>query len=412
MTINTQELDPGASQIAFPKDCAYEVRVLRSLKEIESVRTVWCAMQWCPEADIDFVSFIVNTRTNILHPYVVVVSKEGKPVSLFAARIENGHLPIKIGYKTLFRPKVRQLVIFYGGFMGDTSRPLCEIVVRQLLESLKQREAEMLVWGGVGWESDLKDVLDKEPAWFCRDHLARSSEHWSLTLPGSLEEFIDQRLGKRSRQWARKAIRTLNKEFSGEIRYGYFSSPEETKELIAHATTISQKTYQHGLGVGFKNDEEHLNRLNLEAQLGWLRGYVLFLKNKPVAFWSALEYRETGYLAFTGYDPDYHNYDVGSILFFHMIEDICRKNPKHIKRLDFGLGTSYYKSRFCDEKLEETTICVFASSPRAVLLGLLRLVTVGPMEMVANFFRGLGLEAKIKKLWRARAIRRQQTANQ
>src|ERR1035441_9509275 len=100
---------------------ALQVKVLRTLEEVEKMRPVWSVMQSNPESDIDFVSFIATIRPEIVRPYVVVVYKGSEPISLLVGRVENSHLEAKIGYTTLWRCRVRRLAIFYGGLMGETS---------------------------------------------------------------------------------------------------------------------------------------------------------------------------------------------------------------------------------------------------------------------------------------------------
>ncbi len=58
------------------------------LKRWSNCRPFWSIHQRDPESDIDFYSFIVKIRPEIIRPHVIVVLQAGKPVALVAARIE------------------------------------------------------------------------------------------------------------------------------------------------------------------------------------------------------------------------------------------------------------------------------------------------------------------------------------
>ena len=121
------------------------------------------------------------------------------------------------------------------------------------------------------------------------------------------------------------------------------------------------------------------------------------MKEEPVAFWLCTVYGDTVHLDFTGFDPELRKYEVGTALFLRLLGELCAQGVKH---LDFGLGTAFYKERFGDAKFEETTMCVFASSLRAVALSVARLLTGGPSEVVRALLLRFRLEQKVKKLWR------------
>jgi CelD/BcsL family acetyltransferase involved in cellulose biosynthesis len=376
-----------------------EIRVLRTLEEVEHIRNVWSAMQWCPESDIDFYSFIVKVRPEIVRPHVLVVYRHGQPVAIFAGRVENSLLEIKIGYKVIWRAKVRRIINPYGGFMGESSREVSEALIRQLLRSLREESADILLLASIRRDAELARLTRRVPNPLCRDYLPHTARHWTMNLPASLEEILEQRMSKKHRYWARRIMRLLEKDFPGALRYACYSAPNEVEKLYKDAHQVARKTYQWGLGVGFCDSEEQRKRLRLEAEKGWLRGYVLYLRDEPVAFWNCVVYQDKAYLASTGYDPAFAKYEVGTALFLRLINDMCCQN---LKQLDFGIGSAFYKERFGDIGVEEDTICVFASTFRGIFLNALRLLTSGSVGLVRGTVRLLGLEQRLKRAWRKR----------
>jgi ribosomal protein S18 acetylase RimI-like enzyme len=381
-------------------DATYEVKVLSTREEVEKLRLFWSSIQREPEADIDFYLFIVNLRPEIIRPCIVVAYKNGRPVTLLAGRIEDSRFEIKIGYKVLWRCKIRRFINFYGGFMGARDLEITTLVVKRLLQALREQGASLCVWDGVRWSSDLHQVLKSAPNLLCRDHLASPNPHWTMNLPGSLEELLEKRMNKKHRYWAKRTMRMLEKDFPDAVRYTSYSTSQEMPALFRDAVAVAQKTYQWGLGVGFSDSEEQKKRLELESRKGWLRGYVLYLKEEPVAFWICTLYGETIHLDCTGFDPSLRKYEVGTALLLHVIRDMCGQK---IKRMDFGLGTALYKEKFGDSQFDETTMWIFRFSLRGILLNVLRHLTQGPIESLRKIIKRLGLEQKLKRLWRSRA---------
>lgn len=381
----------------MPEGSEFEVKVLRTLEEVEQLRGAWHSMQWNPESDIDFVSFIVKVRPEIIRPHVIVVYRNGQPVTLLAARLEQGHLDIKIGYKVICRIKIRQIGTFYGGFMGQTTSEIAEIVVRHLVRSLREENADILMWSGVRCRSELHDLLNRLPGLMCRDYLARAAGHWSMSLPLSLEEILKGKMSKHFRAFARRIVRHLERDFPDTLRYICFSKPEGVEQLYKDVLQVAKKTYQWGLGVGFRDTEEQMQRLRLEAEKGWLRGHVLYIKGQPVGFWICTVYQDAGYSVSTGYDPAFAKYNVGTAMFLHLIDEMCREK---VKRFDFGIGSSFYKERFGEAVTQEAILSVFAFNIRGISLNALRVFTGLPVLLGRNILQHLGLEQKIKTLWR------------
>jgi hypothetical protein len=388
-------------------DGKFQVRILRTLVELEELRGFWSTLACDPESDLDFINFIINSRPEIMYPYVLVVSQDSQPVALVAGRIERAHFEVKAGYKVLWRIPIRRLTIFYGGFMGQTSPEITEVVVRQLLQSLREEKADLLLWSGVQTGTDLHRLLTRIPSRLCRDHLAQPVPRWRMTLPSSLDELLEQRMNKKHRYWAKRLFRQLEKDFPDPVRLACFSKAGETDRFFNDVIQVARKTYQWGLGVGFLDDVEHKERLRLEAANGWHRGYVLYLNGQPAAFWICIVHQGTVYSAFTGYDPQYRKYELGTVLFLRMIGELTRE---HLKLLDFGPGTALYKERFGDSQFAEATFRTFAGTGRGICFNALRMATELPVQTVRELLRRFGIEQKVKKAWRRLATPRRPLA--
>lgn len=375
----------------------FKVQIITDTVQMAQFSRVWAQLVSHPNVDFDFYSLIVNVRSQYVCPYLMVIVKGDQPISLLVGRIESTDFPIACGYKVLFRPKIRRLTIIEGGFMGDRSVPVCELAAREVLQSLRDLKVDMLSWDCIPSQSGVSALLQSLPGILCRDYLVKSRQHWAMNLPASLAEFIEQKMNKKHRYWAKRTMRALEKDFPKEIRYACYRHPAEVSLLLQDGLRVARKTYQWSLGAGLQDNLESRERLRLSAEKGWLRGYLLYVKEEPVAFWITTEYQGAVYLNSTGYDPDFRKYEVGTALFLYLVGEACRRN---LKRLDFGLGSAHYKERFGDEKFEETSVNVFASSFRGISLNAVRLMAQGPPEAARAFLLRTGLERRVKRIWR------------
>jgi CelD/BcsL family acetyltransferase involved in cellulose biosynthesis len=169
--------------------------------------------------------------------------------------------------------------------------------------------------------------------------------------------------------------------------------------VIAEAEVIAKKTYQRGLGVGFEDTPAMHGRLNFCAQKGWLRAGVLYIGDRPCAFWIGTVYDGVFVSDFLAFDPEFRDYSLGSYLLIAMIEEFCKEG---IKAVDFGFGPGEYKERFGNSELREASVHIFAPNFKGITLNALRTVTVLVENTLKKTLQKTNLLPKIKRLWRER----------
>jgi CelD/BcsL family acetyltransferase involved in cellulose biosynthesis len=174
--------------------------------------------------------------------------------------------------------------------------------------------------------------------------------------------------------------------------------------MIQDVDGIARKTYQRGLGVGFTDSFEMHRRLSLEAEKGWLRGYVLYVQNAPSAFWIGTLYLGTFHSDYMGYDPALGKYSPGMFLAVKVIEELCNGSDSggQIYKIDFGLGDAQYKEVLGDSEWSDASLYIFPCSFKGIGLNVVR-TSAAILERVAR--RALeesGLLGKVKKMWRLR----------
>ena len=97
----------------------YTIRTLRSMEDLESVQDAWRALQTHPNTDYDFYRLIVAARSEVIGPYVLVLSRGDQVEAILVGRLENVRMECRLGYKVICRPRARVLTIVHGGLMGQ-----------------------------------------------------------------------------------------------------------------------------------------------------------------------------------------------------------------------------------------------------------------------------------------------------
>jgi CelD/BcsL family acetyltransferase involved in cellulose biosynthesis len=180
-----------------------------------------------------------------------------------------------------------------------------------------------------------------------------------------------------------------------------FRASEDLDRLFEDSAAVHRTTYQAGLGVGFSSDELHRRLTQLTMERGWFRGYVLYLRDEPVAFCHGNVYRNTFGLDATGFDPAHAESRPGGFLLMRLIEDLCADESVHA--FDFGFGDATYKRQLGDESWLERDVSVWTPRPRSIRLNLTRTVLAGADSAARAALRRGGLVTKARRIWRTRA---------
>ena len=383
------------------------IRVFRTFEEIEEIRDVWSSWHQHPNSDIDFYSLIVRSRPEMLRPHVVVHYRDGVPDAMLVGRIERARLEFRVGYKTFYRAKVRQLTLVHRGELGTLSPQNCDLLIRQVMHSLRRGEADVAFFNFVRTDSSLYASASELPGFLSRDHFGTAAIQRSTTLPSTVED-VYQRLSGKARKTLKRQARKILSDFEGKVQIRTFSKTAELDDAIRDVERIAKKTYQRGLGVGFCDDENMRRQLVLEAERGWLRIHVLYIGEKPCTFWIGCLYGQTFHSNFLGYDPEYAKYSIGMYLVVTVLENfIIHAVTDQPERIDWGLGDAQYKEVLGDQNWQETSLYIFAKTFRGILLNTFRTPVVFIDEILKKVLERTKLLQKVKKIWRDRARQRQ-----
>jgi len=376
-------------------------RILRSEAEIETVRKDWERWQQHPHSDLDFFLMIVKTRPEVISPYVLALYRDDVLHTLLVGRLERAQYQLSVGYWRILGFPVRTLSFVYGGLLGDTSGENCATLLRGLAGCLKRERAHLATLHFVKVGSPMHRAACRMPRLLCHDYFDETQPHWVMKLPGDSEE-IYKKMSPKARQNRRYEMKRLFKTFP-TARVECFTEEADLDLVMEDAECIARRTYQRGLGVGFFPDHGTRERLALEAARGRFRAYLLYLGDRPVAFFIGTLSRGVLYDNFTAYDPEYGNYSPGTVLFLQIFERLCREG---VEAVDFGFGGASYKAQFGNDRSDETTVSVFAPTFIGVGLNLLRVPTAIVHRLGKAAVRNLTMFRSVKRQWRGRAQKR------
>lgn len=374
------------------------IRIVRTPEKLEALRDTWRALQTHPNADFDYFQAVVATRDEVIEPFVLVYEENNFPRAFLVGRVEQGSMPLRLGYLNALRPRVRSLTFVYGGALGALTREVSRTLVAEVKRALARGEASVAYFNRLRADSDLASAVLEVPGLLWRDSAPESSLHWRTKLHGSYDAFYQSR-SKNTRQNMRRYPKRFQERFGDKMQVHCRSEPEDTDVILSECDAVARKTYHRGLGVGFSASEgcRVLVQLGLEQRA--YRSYVLAIDGEPCAFWNGLQCDGTFYTDTTGYDPAFQDHRPGLILLLEVIRDLCERGDT--TEIDFGFGDAQYKRSFCDRSWEEVSIRILRPTPRILALRVLATLVSWTVSLLRRVLAQRTLD-RIKKRWRAR----------
>ncbi|MFH1717484.1 MAG: GNAT family N-acetyltransferase, partial [Planctomycetota bacterium] len=276
-----------------------------------------------PYADISRYVALVKAIGDSTKPYVMLVKSHGHPVAMTICRIEQRRLKLRLGYKTLFSPTLRCLSVSYGGILGQPSDESCKMIIGELMNALRRREADLVFLDHLRTDSPMYKVCKKASGFWSRGCSTLSELHWQTEIPHTPEELYSSVPNSRKRRW-RRDVRQMEKIAPSEVKVICYRNLQDVGHLVDVACQIEKKTYKNGLEVGFASSSV-LNRALLEqaSEDGWMRAYVLYAGDEPCAFQFDLKYKGTQFTEHGSFDPRWSQGSPGIVLLIKVLEQLC-----------------------------------------------------------------------------------------
>jgi hypothetical protein len=207
-------------------------------------------------------------------------------------------------------------------------------------------------------------------------------------------------LGPKTRENIRRHHRRLSKAPGGEIILKRYSTVSEVRPFLDAAVSISRLTYQWNLYGSGLRDPKLESHLEFAADSGWMCCYLLFKKNRPIAFMMGCRYGITYYSQEIGYDPKWRQYSVGNVLHLLAVKDLFESDvTTHI--FDFLFGDAPHKRLLSNFSRNEGNFYLFPST----FAGLIRSTLIRLDNLASSFNANLEkyqLKVKLRQFLRTR----------
>jgi hypothetical protein len=376
-----------------------DIRIVRSLEDIEGVRAIWEALQVHPESNLDYYLESLKKDPTIVAPCVILSSAAKRDPVLVVGRIIETDLVFKIGYLPVYKTRGRVLSILEQGVLGDCRDQDAEHIIAFIMNLLAEGEADMAHLASLSIESPIYLYARKSPRALCRGYLASCEKRWELHLSGGYQQFLEG-LSPKSRSTNLRSQRRLEKAFKDRFTIKVVSDQESLPAALDEMETVACKTYQRQLGTGFMNTPQERSLLEALARRGMLTIDLLYIDQQPAAFCYGLHHKHVYVYETPGYDPKYADYRVGNYLLLKLIERLC--DESNTKIVDFGLGDAQYKQIYSNKVVVESNVRIFAPSWKGLHLNMARTTTFLVGNVMAYLLKRLDVYARIKRYLRAR----------
>lgn len=235
-----------------------------------------------------------------------------------------------------------------GRLFGDDGERACAAFAAALCARLRAA-GDFILFENVPVEAPLFRALQAAPDDGIGLHLpGRPEPHWRTELPARAEDYWSEQFSGKTRG----TLRRKGKKLAGELVC--YRERGEVRAFLEHASAVSKQSWQmKRLGHGISATPRLRARLEVLAELGALRSYVLHGARGPVAFVLGWQWNGEFCYELPGYDPAIAELSPGTVLLCRLIEHLFTEDTP--RSIDFGPGLHPYKAMFGNRcELEQT----------------------------------------------------------
>jgi hypothetical protein len=345
-----------------------ELRTLSDFSSLELFRTNWKSWPGTLASDIDYFCAMLRARGADCKPHVVMLIRDGEPDAMLVGFRQRRKVPAKLGTRAIFNTRANVLEFVTGSLRGNSSEANCAALVREVMRSLAQGEADFALWDDLDVQSPLYQHALQLPHRSLADHCSWQVDRWLMKFPNGLDDFL-MSLERSQRSKLRRKYKKVLSHFDQRLELRIVNSLPELQSVIPHFEEIAAKTEKRKMGFGFFDTPEIRQELLDAAENGWLRAFLVYLDGQPAAFWIGTLYNRSLQADYVGYDPSWAEFSPGIFLFLSLLNVL---HGEDISTIDFGRGESQLRQCFSDVKHVEAKVRIHAPTLRGLWLNLAR----------------------------------------
>jgi hypothetical protein len=344
----------------------FSVQIATTLDAIEALRPTWRKWAHSLDTDIDYFMHNLMHESGSLRPYVITVYNDGIAQAMLVGQVKSRRASSVVSFVNIPGPRVRVLEIKKGGRMGRPSSVIDGLLALELLKATRTGGVDSVCFERLPLHSELFRQIQQLPGFLVRERVPHVFCYSVLSLTAPERKRPRVFSGKMRREVRRKT-RILERAFPDRVQMKYFSQPSELDAGMCDCMRVAVATWQYYLGLGLSDTAQTRNTLRFLARQGWLRIYVLYIKETPCAFLVGQLYNNTFYCQYAGYHPNFTRFSVGSLLTAKAFEDLAAAG---VHRVDLGEGGQEHNRRLGCQMTEEGTVHVYSPTLRGLWLNM------------------------------------------
>lgn len=292
--------------------------------------------------------------------------------------------------RTLFSVSVPLQVKAYR--LTDNMTPLAQLLP----------PSDALAQGSQGYSLRSVPVTDVQPTisrvqGYIR-YVPLQYRHYYIDLKQSFEEY-QSTFSSKTRSTINRKVRKYAKANQDRVEWKSYRTPAEMREFFPLARQVSAKTYQEKLlDAGLPDSDEFLEHILSMAAQDNVRAWILFQGDRPVSYLCCPANDGVLVYAYQGYDPDYMQLSVGTVLQWLALEQLFEETRFSI--FDFTEGESQHKRLFATHDLQCVNVFFLKNTLRNHLLVRMHSMMNNLFEAAGALLDRWGVKSRIKKLLR------------
>ena len=345
----------------------YSVKVSTTVRAMESLRPAWRNWAHSPSTDFDYYLYRLAHDSKSVRPYIITVYKNGTPAGMLIGQIRTQRATAVVSSINISGPRMRVLEIEKGGRMGMPSQTVDMLLAQELLKTVRGGGVDSICFERMPLQSGLFREMHRLAGPLIDQRVPHVFRYSELSLAFSSGTNQPSIFSPKLRHEIRRKSRNLERAHPGQIDFKCYSRPEEVDTALRDSLSVAATAWQCQLSQGLSDSPLTRATLRYLAERGWLRVFVLYVRDIPRAFLVGQVYDRTFACQYTGFDPSFASFSVGSILTARAFEQLAASG---VRSVDLGEGGEEHNRRLGCEEQEEGTVHVYSPTFRGLLLNL------------------------------------------
>lgn len=203
----------------------------------------------------------------------------------------------------------------------------------------------------------------------------------------------------RSRSTCRRKLKKLAMRSGGALDVRCYRSEEEIGRFYEEARAVSARTYQERLlDAGLPAGAGALHEIRALARADRVRGWLLFLDGRPIAYLYAPAEGVALIYAHLGYDPAFAEHSPGTVLQLEAMRQLMAE--KAFRLFDFTEGEGQHKRQFATGGIECVDLLLVRPTIGNLLAGHALNAFDRTVALAKAATSALGLDAALRRLRR------------